>query len=139
MDKLQEQLNNLKLEVAMLKKDVSFLTSINKALALSLSELSPESAQRTEKLLDAMAAFSQFADDEPAGRLIMNFHEELKALLSYGDASVVLSLLAAQAADVGREKLAALHEWNALATEDELAQDIVELLKKFQGRKQQDQ
>lgn len=134
MDKLQQQINDLRVDVDLLKGDLQSVRSIAKVLAIRLCEASPESFERTIAVLEAMATHDQFAEDIPTGKQIMHFIDELKPLIEYGDATQVLHLLAAQGLDVGRDKLPALREWNAQATDAELAQDVAELLKKYSPR-----
>lgn len=119
-------------DVEMLKLEVRGLNHVVVALTTLLCGLGPESAARTKRLLESMVPYANHMDSPPSGPVVEDVLRFTKALTESGaDPALVLSVLALQGADAGPDRLSALADWHAQATEDELAQDIQQAIEKL--------
>lgn len=128
----QEKLIQLYADVEVLKCESAALRHISMALATRLCELSPESAQRTKSLLAVLVPYAEHAEQPPSGGMVRAFLQSVLALTDNEvDPASVLALRALMAKDAGPDRLDALADWHAQATDEEIAQDAQQLLAKL--------
>lgn len=131
----EETLTQLYLDVEVMKREVAALRHVATALAVRLCELSPESDKRTKLLLAAMVPYSNHLDTPPSGDAVKVLIEQIQPLtLGEVDPVEILLVLSLMGEDAGPDRLDALTTWMSQATDDELAQDIEQLLKKLRGK-----
>lgn len=128
---LQEDVATLAGKIASLEHQVDTLDSINRALVVRLCELDGGS-NRTLALLDAMRLYKKFMEPEhQADAGLLDFRRRTLPFFESGNPLAVLIIAALQGRDAGPDRLAALRDWQAQATDDELADDVRELLQRL--------
>lgn len=141
---LSEQVANLAGEIALLKLDTAALqaealaqSAINTVLTMRLCELAPDGKERTLSLLDVMAMNQQWTQQNATvAETVRHLRRLVHSQLELADPLTGLIISALQAKDAGPDRLSALKEWNAQATDDELSDDVRELLHRLSSEYQ---
>ncbi|MCG9957406.1 hypothetical protein MID92_025920 [Pseudomonas aeruginosa] len=135
----QEKLVQLYADVEVLKCEVTALRHISMTLAARLVELDPEPGERTKSLLAVLVPYAEHAEQPACGGLVKAFLQSVLGLTDNGVyPASVLALRTLLGKDAGPDRLDALDKWHSQATEDEIAQDILQLFSKLQPRKAPD-
>lgn len=116
----------------MLEKEVVGLRWAATALAVRLSQQSPDSAKQTRELLEATALNTEVTEGAAAALPVRDIIRNLAPLLDGGlPPAGVLLVQALQVADAGSDRRSALSAWLEQASDDELTEDMRQLLQKY--------
>lgn len=121
----------LRAKIHVLEIETAGLRQALAVVAASLCQENLEAARRTISLLTSAAICARVQDDTPTNLAIDDVIRMLLPLVSEGlNPELLLALRAQMLIDAGPQRRAALDEWLAHASPDELGEDFRELVQR---------